>query len=129
MLVVDSVVELGALDPRESSEELAASDERALSDELDSVDEAGVVDEVGSEDWVEITVVVDDVDRRDDKSGTSTVTAAVASAVVLPNASTLAVTATTMSALEFVLIMSVNAAVPWRLSKRSRSSAPEIDLL
>jgi hypothetical protein len=67
---------------------------------------------VGSEDSVDTTAVVLDVDTREDRPGRSTVTAAVVNAVVLPKASTLAVTATTRSASEFVLTMSDTAAVP-----------------
>jgi hypothetical protein len=67
---------------------------------------------VGSAEASDITAVVVEVDNRDDKSGMSTVTAAVVNAVVLPKASTMAVTATTTSASEFVLIMLDNAAVP-----------------
>lgn len=67
---------------------------------------------MGSAESVETTAVVVDVPNRDERSGTSTVTAAVVNAVVLPKASTMAVTATTTSASEFVVIMSVNAAVP-----------------
>lgn len=70
---------------------------------------------MGSDEASETTVVVEDVGNRDDRSGTSTVTAAVVRAVVLPKASTMAVTATTTSASELVVTMSVNAAVPWRL--------------
>jgi hypothetical protein len=67
---------------------------------------------VGPAESVETTAVVVDVPKRDERSGTSTVTAAVVNAVVLPKASTMAVTATTTSASELVVIMSVNAAVP-----------------
>jgi hypothetical protein len=74
-------------------------------------------------------MVVDEVANRDDTLGTSTVTAAVVNAVVLPKASTMAVTATTTSASEFVVTMSVNAAVPWRLRMRSCSSALGTDLV
>lgn len=84
---------------------------------------------MGSDEASETTVVVDDVANRDDRSGTSTVTAAVVRAIVLPKASTIAVTATTTSASEFVLTMSVNAAVPWRLWMRSCSSALGSDLV
>ena len=129
MLLLDSVVELRMLDERESSEELAVWDGLDLSEELGSADEAGLVDEVGLGELSEITVVLDDVDNNEPTSGRSTVTAAVARAVVLPKASALAVTATTTSASEFVLIISVNAAVPWRLSRRRRSSALRMELL
>lgn len=152
MLLFCAVVEFGVPDERKLSEELAvtdglwSADDVGLADDAGSVDDAGVVDDVGSADdaraadeegsaedsgvldvagsdeSVETTAVVVDV-AVDNRSGRSTVTAAVVNAVVLPKASTLAVTATTRSASEFVLIMSDTAAVPCRLSRRSRSSA------
>lgn len=151
MLLSCAFVEIGVPDERELSEELAVTDGLGsavgFADDAGSVDDAGAVDEVGSADdsgvadeegsaedsgvldvagsdeSVETTAVVVDVDAVDNISGRSTVTAAVVNAVVLPDASTLAVTATTRSASEFVLIMSDTAAVPCRLSRRSRSSA------
>lgn len=115
-MLPEALVELGWLDEPGFSEELGASDE------LDSADE------VGSVESSDISEVLVDVDKRDGRSGRSAVTAAVANAVVLPKASTSAVTSTTTSALVFVLIRSDNAAVPWRRSNRSLSSALEMDV-
>jgi hypothetical protein len=124
VLLLGAVVELGVLNERLSSEELAVSEGPGSLDNLVSTDDAGTIDEdtsagvsraddeVGSDESFETTAVVVDVDKREDRSGRSTVTDAVANAVVLPNASTLAVTATTTSAFEFVLMTSENAAVP-----------------
>ena len=98
-------------------------------EEVGSADVSCAEEAVGSAESSETTAVVVDVANRDGKSGTSTVTAAVVKTVVLPRASTMAVTATTTSASEFVVMMSVNAAVPWRLSTRSCSSALGTDLV
>lgn len=96
---------------------------------MESVGVSWADEVVGSAESSETTAVVVDVANRDGRSGTSIVTAAVVNAVVLPKASTMAVTATTTSASEFVVTMSVNAAVPWRLNMRSCSSALGTDLV
>jgi len=79
---------------------------------LCTAEEVGEADEVDSTGSSDITEVVLEVDKSDGKSGRPTVTAAVANAVVLPRASTSAVTATTTSAFEFVLNMLGSIAVP-----------------
>lgn len=79
---------------------------------LDTADEVGDADEVDSTGSSDITEVVLEVDKSDGTSGRSTVTAAVVNAVVLPSASTFAVTATTTSAFEFVLTTAGNTPVP-----------------
>lgn len=144
-LLLDGPAELGESEELESSEELGAADEPEVADDVGSaelgesdelgssdglgtLDESPVADEMGSAGASDTSEVVVEVDKRSGKSGRSAVTAAVANAVVLPNASTAAVTSTTTSALEFVLSKSEMAAVPWRLSSSSLSSAEETDL-
>jgi len=102
----DALVAEGALD------EPVVASAIGLSLVLCTADEVGAADEVDSTGLSDITEVVVEVDKSDGKSGRSTVTAAVANAVVLPRASTSAVTATTMSAFEFVLIILGSIAVP-----------------
>lgn len=118
LVVIEDVgvlVDIGALDGPVVLSEFAPSLVLGTADEMVEPDE---VDATESSD---ITEVVLEVDKRDDTPGMSTVTAAVASAVVLPSASTSAVTATTTSAFEFVLSILGNTAVPWRLRRRSCS--------
>lgn len=79
---------------------------------LCAAEEVGVADEVDATELSDITEVVLEVDKSDGTSGRPTVTAAVANAVVLPSASTSAVTATTTSSFELVLSISGNIAVP-----------------
>jgi hypothetical protein len=102
----NTLVDVGALDKPAIPSELGSSLVRCAAEEV------GEADEVGSTKSSDITEVVMEVDKSDGRSGRSTVTAAVASAVVLPSALTFAVTATTTSAFEFVLIILGNIAVP-----------------
>jgi hypothetical protein len=103
---------VGPAEVSDADEDVGSAEVSGAVDEVDSAEGSGAVDEVGSDESVEITAVVLDVEAREDVPGRSTVTAAVVNAVVLPKASTLAVTATTRSASEFVLITSDAAAVP-----------------
>jgi hypothetical protein len=102
----NALVAEGALD------EPVVASAMGLSLVLCTADEVGEADEVDSTGSSDITEVVLEVDKSDDRSGRPTVTAAVANAVVLPRASTSAVTATTTSAFEFVLNMLGSIAVP-----------------
>jgi hypothetical protein len=102
----DTLVGVGALD------ELLISSALVPSLVLDTAEEVGEADEVDATEPSDITEVVLEVDKSDGTSGRPTVTAAVAKAVVLPSASTCAVTATTTSAFELVLMMLGNIAVP-----------------
>jgi hypothetical protein len=103
---------VGSAGVSDSDEEAGSAELSGAVDEVDSAEGSGAVDEVGSDESVDTTAIVLDVEPGEDRPGRSTVTAAVVNAVVLPKASTLAVTATTRSASEFVLIMSDTAAVP-----------------
>jgi hypothetical protein len=113
-----SVDDSGAVDPigsaevSDTDEEVGSAEVSGVVDAADSTEGSVTLDEVGSDESVETTAVVLDVDTREDTPGRSTVTAVVVNAVVLPKASTIAVTAITRSASEFVLIMSDAAAVP-----------------
>ena len=103
---ITALVGVGKLDgPVEFSE-------FAPSPVVDTADEVGNALEVDSSESSDITEVVLEVDKRDGTSGRSTVTAAVVNAVVLPSASTFAVTATTTSAFEFVLTIAGKTPVP-----------------
>jgi hypothetical protein len=102
----NALVAVGALD------ELVVGSAMGSSLVLCTAEEVGEADEVDSTGSSDITEVVLEVDKSDGKSGRPTVTAAVANAVVLPRASTSAVTATTTSAFEFVLNMLGSIAVP-----------------
>jgi hypothetical protein len=108
---------VGCAEVSDADEVAGSAEVSGAVDEVDSAEGSGAVDEVGSDELgsdesVDTTTVVLDVDPGEERPGRSTVTAAVVNAVVLPKASTLAVTATTRSASEFVLIMSDTAAVP-----------------
>jgi hypothetical protein len=103
---------VGCAEVSDADEVAGSAEVSGAVDEVDSAEGSGAVDEVGSDESVDTTTVVLDVDPGEERPGRSTVTAAVVNAVVLPKASTLAVTATTRSASEFVLIMSDTAAVP-----------------
>jgi hypothetical protein len=102
----NALVAVGALDEPVVASAMGSSLVLCTAEEVGEADE---VDSTGSSD---ITEVVLEVDKSDGKSGRPTVTAAVANAVVLPRASTSAVTATTTSAFEFVLNMLGSIAVP-----------------
>jgi hypothetical protein len=102
----NALVGVGALD------ELLISCVLVPSLVLGTAEEVGEADEVDSTEASDITEVVLEVDKSDGTSGRPTVTAAVAKAVVLPSASTCAVTATTTSAFELVLRTLGNIAVP-----------------
>lgn len=85
-------------------------------DELESSDESGASEEVDSDEVCDTIAVETEVDSNERTSGKSAVTVADVNAVVLPNTSTSAVTSTTTSAPEFVL-MSEAAAVPCRRNR------------
>lgn len=102
----NTLVDVGALD------ELVVLPGLGSSLVLGTAEELGEADELDSTGSSDITEVVLEVDNSDGTSGRPTVTAAVANAVVLPSASTFAVTATTTSAFELVLSILGNIAVP-----------------
>jgi hypothetical protein len=101
-----TLVDVGALD------ELVVPSELGSSLVLGTAEEVGEADDVDSTGSSDITEVLLEVDKSEGTSGRPTVTAAVANAVVLPSASTCAVTATTTSAFELVLRTLGNSAVP-----------------